>query len=385
MRRQFFPATKERIRYSYQFTDYYNIGVGLIKPSIGVHVNRKHCLPAIFFLILGVCSGLKGAENTQSGPISISIRFFDKRIYYLEAEPIYIQLTITNNGPAAYRFKLADERAFSVDFDVRTTTNRPVEAADTLIRKRSQSQQVYFREISIEAGESFSFVEDLKFYSLLNRSGSYIVQALIYPELYYPEENISVPVRQDGEAGVSRQTSGRGAALKPLVSGNLLNLSIRPRALPGPDGVPLALDVETNAILVRQKLPPDEVVRYLLTARQKSQWEKFFLYLDPEAMLSRDAYRRRQWLAESEEGRQRMIDRYRAELQSTMVDGDIATIPSDFVIERTTYNADEGTVTVLEYFRNGTYTEKKRYTYYLYRKDDIWNIVDFSVTNLGTE
>jgi hypothetical protein len=102
-------------------------------------------------------------------------------------------------------------------------------------------------------------------------------------------------------------------------------------------------------------------------------------------MLSRDAYRRRQWQAESEEGRQRMLDRYRTELQSSVIDGDIATIPSNFVIERTTYDADEAVVTVLEYFKNGVYTEKKRYTYYLYRKDDIWCIIDFSVTNLGTE
>jgi hypothetical protein len=286
-------------------------------------------------------------------------------------------LTITNNGPTAYRFKLADERAFSVDFDVRTTTNRTVEAADALVRKRSQSRQVYFREISIEAGESFSFVEDLRSYALLNRSGSYIVQALIYPELYYPRENFQAG--RDGEA------AGRAAAVTPFVSDNRLNLSIRPRPLTGPDGIPLALDVETNAILVRQKLPPDEVVSYLLTARQKSQWEKFFLYLDLEAMLSRDAYRRRQWLAESEEGRQRMLDRYRRELQSSVVDGDIATIPSEFVIERTTYNADEGVVTVLEYFKIGSYTKKERYTYYLYRKDDIWSVVDFSVTDLGTE
>jgi hypothetical protein len=342
-------------------------------------VNRKYGLFAALFLIVGLCSVLEGAENTQNGPVSVNIRFFDKRIYYLEAEPIYVQVTVTNKGPAVYRFKLADERAFSVDFDVHTTANRPVEAADTLVRKRSQSQQVYFREISVEAGESFSFVEDLRFYALLDRSGSYIVQAKIYPELYYPEENISFPARREG---ASPQAAGGG--IPPLAS-NYLNLSIRPRALPGPDGLPLALDVETNAVLVRQKLPPDEVVSYLITARQKSQWEKYFLYLDLEAMLSRDAYRRRQWLAESEEGRQRMADQYRRELQSSVIDGDIATIPSKFVIERTTYNADEGIVTVLEYFRIGTYTEKKRYTYYLYRRDDIWSIVDFSVTNLGTE
>jgi hypothetical protein len=143
--------------------------------------------------------------------------------------------------------------------------------------------------------------------------------------------------------------------------------------------------VETNAILVREKLPPDEVIRYILTARQKGQWEKYFLYLDLEAMLSRDSFRRRQWQAESEEGRQRMMDRYRTELQSEIIDGDIATIPMDFIIERTLYEAEEGTVTALEYFKIGTYTEKKRFIYYLRRQDDVWTVVDYSVTNIGTE
>jgi len=313
---------------------------------------------------------LEGAE----GEVTFNIRYYDKRIYYLEDDPVFIQITLTNNSPYPFRFKLADERAFSVDFDVRTNTNRAVEAADLLVRRRSQSQQVFFREISIEAGESFSFVEDLKDYSSFTRSGSYVVQARIFPELYQTIDS-SVGI------GPGRTLAAQG---RPLES-NRLSLSIRPRLIPGPDGIPLELDVETNAVLVREKLPPDEVVSYLLSARQKSQWEKFFLYLDLEAMLSRDAYRRRQWNAESEEGRQRMLVRYRQDLQNAVVDGDISLIPMDFAVERTVYNTQTGTVIVLEYFRVGSYTEKKRYTWYLEKKDDIWTIVDYSVVNLGTE
>jgi hypothetical protein len=294
--------------------------------------------------------------------IDFSIRYFDKRIYYIEHDPIFIQVTVTNNSPFTFRFKLADERAFSVDFDVRTNSNRVVEAADILVRKRSQSQQVYFREVSVEPGESFSFVEDLKDYAALTQSGTYVVQAKMYPELYQTVKSEPIGILS-----------------------NRLTLSIRPPLIPGPDGIPLELDVETNAVLVREKLPPDEVVRYLLTARQKSQWEKFFLYLDLEAMLSRDAYRRRQYNAESEEGRRRMIARYRQDLQNSVTDGDIALIPMNFTIERTVYNGQSGTVTVLEYFRVGSYTEKKRYTWYLEKRDDIWTIVDYSVVNLGTE
>jgi hypothetical protein len=68
-----------------------------------------------------------------------------------------------------------------------------------------------------------------------------------------------------------------------------------------------------------------------------------------------------------------------------VVDGDISTIPRSFSIERTVYGPEEGTVTVLAYFQAGNYTERKRYTYYLRRRDDIWNIVDYVVVNLGTE
>ena len=345
-----------------------------MNPKTEQLVNRKIALG--FFLILFIFSiSMLQAENG----VDFSIRYYEKRVYYLEQDPILVQMTLRNNGPYPFRFRLADERVFSVDFDVRTNSNRAVEAADLLVRKRSRSQQVYFREITLEAGEVFSFVEDLRDYSALNKSGVYVFQARLYPELL-PAVDLRYTAADNGVS------PGRtlGAAGRPLES-NRLTLSIRPRPILGPDGIPFELDVETNAVLVREKLPPDEVVTYLLTARQKSQWEKFFLYLDLESMLSRDAYRKRQWIAEPEEGRLRMVARYRQDLQNAVIDGDISLIPANFVIERTVYNLQTGTVTVLEYFRVGSYTEKKRYTWYLEKKDDIWVIVDYSVVNLGTE
>lgn len=314
---------------------------------------------ALLGFLLGVLS-LPGASE-----IDLSIRFYDKRIYYIPgaaAEPILVQVTLTNNGAAPYRFKLAEDRLFSVDFEVKTLTNRPVEAADLLIRKRTQSAQVFFRDVSMEHGESFSFIEDIRDYVTLNQAGSFVVQAKIYPDL----------IRNTPDGAL------------PLES-NRLSLHLRPPSLPGPGGVPLAMDVETNAILVRENLPPDQVVEYTLRARQKSQWEKFFLYLDTEAMLRRDPQRQRQWLGASEEVRRHMIDQYRTELKNAVVDGDIATIPLEFRIERTTYNAEEGTVIVLELFRFRDIIERKRYTYDLRRRDDIWTIVGYTVQNLGTE
>jgi hypothetical protein len=316
-----------------------------------------------FIMVLGFLLGILSLP--EASEIDLSIRFYDKRIYYTPGattEPILVQVTVTNNGLAPYHFKLAEDRIFSVDFEVKTLTNRPIEYADLLVRKRTQSAQVFFRDVSMESGESFSFIEDVRDYVVLDQAGSFVVQAKMYPDLIRNTPDRSLPLES-----------------------NRLSLHLRPPSLPGPGGIPLAMDVETNAILVRENLPPDQVVEYTLRARQKSQWEKFFLYIDLEAMLRRNPQRQRQWLGASEEVRQHMIDQYRTELKTAVVDEDIATIPLEFRIERTTYSAEEGTVIVLELFRFRSVIERKRYTYDLRRKDDIWTIVGYTVQNLGTE
>jgi hypothetical protein len=315
----------------------------------------KHQKIVIFLGLIFVCVFPLFAS------IGVNIRYFDKRIYYIEDDPIWVEVTISNNSTDTYRFKLADDRIFSVDFDVRTLSNRNVDISERIIEKRTQNLPVFFREVSIEPGESFSFTEDLRDYAFLNQSGSYVVQAKLYPELL------------------------KNTQVQEIVLSNRLSLNLRNEPIQGIDGIPLQLDIETNAILAKEALPPDEVVDYLITARQKSQWEKFFVYLDLESMIMNDAGRKRIWLSESEEGRQKMIDRYRMELQNATIDGDISTIPLAFTIERTNYGGEEGTVSVLEKFQMGNYIESKRYTYHLRKRDDIWMIVDYTVLNLGTE
>ena len=327
------------------------------------------------WILLLVLLGITIPLGAQANGIDFSIRFYDRRIYYTEGDPILVQVTIANNSPATYRFKLADERVFSLDFDVRTVNNRPLEPADVLIRKRTQFQQIYFREIAVESGESFSFVEDLRGYIKLDQPGAFVVRASMYPEL----------IRSNAATTAGLSNGVSAARSLGILESQRLSLNIRPPVVTGPDGIPLEMDVATGAVLVRQSLAPDKVVEYMLTARQRSQWERFFLYLDLDAMLSRDAVRQRRWLAESEEGRRRMVALYRQELQGDTSDGTISVIPSEFVIERTQYDGFEGNVSVMQKFRHTNFTEVRRYTYFLRLKDNIWTIVDYSVTNLGTE
>ncbi|MCL2266925.1 MAG: hypothetical protein FWC17_04065 [Treponema sp.] len=314
-----------------------------------------------FAFLFFICAGFPYlfAAETAQGQVEFNIRFYDRQVYYVESYPIYVQITITNNSPYTYRFKLADDRVFSIDFDIRTMTNRALPLSDSLIRKRNQNNNVFFREISIESGESFSFTEDLREYISFSQPGSYRVRAFIYPELYR-------------------------SVLVPAIETNYLSLSIRPELIPGPDGIPLDIDTATGAVLVRQSLPPDEVVTYMITARQQSQWERFFLYLDPEAMLQRDAYQRRRYLSENEAGRRTMLETYKRNLQNAVIDEDISVIPTSFSIIRTEYNNYQATVIAVLRFRHTSFTELRQYSYFLERRDNIWIIVDYSVQAMGT-
>ncbi len=319
-------------------------------------MKRLSLIAAIVIVVIG---------HASASDVEVTIRFFDKRIYYTEASsgPIYVQMTLSNRGADTFRFKLADERGFSLDFDVRTTANRALDPSEILIRKRKQDQLLFFREVALEPGESFSFHEDLRSYVSFPSPGAYIVRASFYPEL--------------------RRTLSENSTPFALLS-NYLNLNINPRPLIDSE-IPSVVDIESGALLARERLPPDEVVAYTLNARQKNQWEKYFLYLDLESLLTRDPSKERAWRAESEEGRQGLLERYREDLKASIVDGDISIIPIDFEIQRTSYGGDEGSVSVIEYFRYGNLTERKLYTYYLRKMDGLWVIYDYTVVNLAYE
>ncbi len=305
---------------------------------------------------LAPAPGSGGTVPEATAPVELSIRFFDKRIYYPEGE-IPLKVTLSNNGSDTYRFKLADDRMFSLGFDARTPTNRQVEPSDGYRLAMADSKPVFYREVSLKSGEEYSFIERLERYVHLPDAGSYAVKAVFYPEL----ASGSVP---------------------PVVS-NVLMLSVRPSP-----GLPPALDLiqkETGEILKAQMLPPDEVVRRTLVARQKGLWNEFFLYLDTEALLTSIEDRKIPYDRESDEGRRRMLERFRADLQTNMVDTDLVVQPFFFDITETRYTPSRGFVRVVEKFRDQQLVRVKEYTYELQKREDIWRIVAYTVLNKGTE
>ena len=168
-----------------------------------------------------------------------------------------------------------------------------------------------------------------------------------------------------------------------FLKSNRLTLDVRP----SPDVAisMLQVDVETSAILAPEAISPDKVIEQTIIARQRELWDQFFLYMDVEQMLTRDAARDRKYRTASADERTRMIANYKSDLMLSKIDKDIVSIPERFSIERTTYTQTEGSVTVVEWFKYDTFTEKKRYEYFLRQRDGIWIIYNYRVENLGSE
>jgi hypothetical protein len=247
---------------------------------------------------------------------------------------------------------------YNLDFDVRTPTNVPLDHAREFTTRRTSDQPVFFRQMSLEPGEQYAIVVDLAKYAAFDQPGLYKLRARFFPELFRTSTSASI------------------------VS-DWLTLNLRPG--PATQAMRAAVDTETGVLLAREALPPDEVVARTITARQKSEWDKFFLYLDLEQLLRRSSEKDRVWRNSSEVARRAMVEQFRQDLRQSRIDGDINVIPYAFEIQKTAYGPDTGTVQVLEKFRYPDYTKLKSYTYHLQRQDRYWIIVDYEIKNLGTE
>ena len=305
--------------------------------------------------------GQSASAQSRVQNAAVSIKFYDKTMYYPDAadsNPVFIHITVRNTGTDTLRFKLADDRMFSIDFNAYTIKNERLSQTETLVRKRTTNQTVYFREIALEAGEEYSFVENLKEYLTVANPSVYYVDLTFYPELYrFRDERIT---------------------------SNRLTLEV----LPSPSAASsssIPVEAGTVRILQPEAIPPDQVVERTIVARQKSLWDQYFLYMDVEAMLERTPSQKRRYRAASADERERMIGAYKSDLMQSRIDGDIVAVPERFQIEKTVYSKTEGSVVVTEWFNNRTYYEKKSYTYRLRQREGVWQIYDYTVVNLGTE
>ncbi len=301
-------------------------------------------------------------ENTVDfSNAQVSIKYYNRTVYYpgtADEAPVLVHVTIKNNGPETLRFKLADDRSFSMDFNAYTVKNARLEQTENIIEKRTTNQTVYFREIALEQGEEYSFVENVKNFLKIEDPSVYYLELFFYPELY----------------------KSKYLTLKS----NRLTLEVRPSPSAASSNF-VAVKSETVELLKPQDISPDKVVEQTIIARQKSLWDQYFLYMDIESLIQRNPSLKKKYITVSAEERTRMIQSFKGDLMQSRIENDIVAVPESFQIEKTTYSPTEGSVTVIEWFKYPNFSEKKRYTYKVWQREGIWKIYDYTVVNLGTE
>ena len=292
---------------------------------------------------------------------SVSIKYYNKSIYYpgnADDFPVFVHITIKNNGTETLRFKLADDRKFSLDFNAYTVKNSRLPQTEEIIEKRTTNQTVYFRELALEGGEEYSFVENVKDYLKIDDSSVYYLEMFFYPELY----------------------KAKYLSLKS----NRLTLEVRPSPSSASSNY-IPVKDQTVEILKQEELSPDKVVESTIIARQKSLWDQYFLYMDLESLLKRNNTLAKKYAAGSAEERERILASFKADLMQLKIENDIIAVPEKFVIEKTSYTPTEGSVSVMEWFKYPNFSEIKRYNYKVRQREGIWQIYDYTVVNLGTE
>lgn len=292
---------------------------------------------------------------------SVSIKYYNKSIYYpgnADDFPVFVHITIKNNGTDTLRFKLADDRKFSLDFNAYTVKNSRLPQTEEIIEKRTTNQTVYFRELALEGGEEYSFVENVKDYLKIDDSSVYYLEMFFYPELY----------------------KTKYLSLKS----NRLTLEVRPSPSSASSNY-IPVKDQTVEILKQEELSPDKVVESTIIARQKSLWDQYFLYMDLESLLKRNNTLAKKYAAGSAEERERILASFKADLMQLKIENDIIAVPEKFIIEKTSYTPTEGSVSVMEWFKYPNFSEIKRYNYKVRQREGIWQIYDYTVVNLGTE
>lgn len=295
--------------------------------------------------------------------IDLNIRFFNKTLYTTESD-IQIKIELKNQGNRPYHFKVADYKEYNLLFRVMDMRNREVPLSDNFNALFQSSQPYFYRDVSLQPGEEFSFVVGLPNFVNLNEPGEYLVEALFYPELHNMLGN-------HGE---------------PLVSNRII-LSLRPDM--GDSMIFHELAAANEEILRAESLSPDEVIKYTLEARQLDQWEPFFLYINLNSILRQNPLWERQFIQSNEDEQQAILMGFKEDLKAGQIleFQNFIEKPDRFEILHTAYNQNDATVRVREYFlsNNRDFTIIRDYQYFLVKENGIWKINRYQVSNVGTE
>jgi hypothetical protein len=290
---------------------------------------------------------------------SVFIKYYNKEIYYVD-RPIIVEFQIINNWIDPFLFITSFNKAFTFDFEIRTSTNRLIEHSPNYTIRTTQFEPILNDEIILKNNEVYGVRIDVSNWFDLRESGEYLIRGVFYPNL-------------------------KTGALDDIhiYSENELYLNLNP---PITEKLQRIMEVEEIRRLKAESLPPYEVVNFLLHALQERDFEKYFLYINFESFIQQFNNSRTLYRDAPDKNKPAIIEEFKGYLMGMNNLEDVPfseTIPADYEIERTLIEKREAIVTVVETFKFLNLVERKRYTYKLHLYGDKWLLDNYSVVNIG--
>lgn len=312
---------------------------------------------ALFILILSTIVQFSSFGQTQNGtsPLGLKIQFANPKIFH-EGDTILIEIKLYNTTEYEQSVLIAKDKKFSFDFEMKTMQNRAVLHSEDYSISFNRPQPVFNSQVRIGTDEGYSYVLKLNDFFELNTPGQYFIRCGFFPQL--------------------KMNSSK----ENVLHSNYLTLNIRPRDIEQ-DFIREKQEIEQEKKLVITKRPPDEVLKFMLDARMKGEWEKFFLYLDLERLIKSNNQFNYKFDKADKERQIELIEEYKSYLKQN-IRADISFLPHKYEVVRTEYSEGRGKVEVIVYFKEFDYVEKKYYTYLLNKKENIWYIYNYEVMNL---
>jgi len=182
---------------------------------------------------------------------------------------------------------------------------------------------------------------------------------------------------------IGTSSGDAGSENDAKIVSNQLTINLRPGDIEE-DYIVELKSLEDEKRLFAEKKSPDEVVRYVLDARMKGEWEKFFLYIELEKLIQWNNIFNSRYRKADIERKKEILTEYKEYLKQNSID-EISYLPHGYKIMRTEYTEGKAKVETIVEYKYIDYIEKKYYTYFLFKKGSVWYIESYEVMNLGSK
>lgn len=321
---------------------------------------KKYYIFILIFIVFNFLAypqdSMKSDSLKDLSDLKIYIELANPQIYHQNDE-IYINIKIINISKKEKVILISKEKRYSFDFELATMQNKKINHNDEYIISFHRVQPIFNSHITIAPDEGYIFEARLNDYFDMNISGQFYLKCLYFPEL---------KVNQYADV---------------FIESNQLSLNIRPGNATE-SMTEEKEEIEQEKRLFVTKRSPDEVVSYMLNARMNKEWEKYFLYLNMEQLILTNNNFKQRYLKADVERQKEIIREYKEYLKQDKVN-DISFLPIKYDILKTEYTQGRGKVDVLIYVKYEDLIEKKYYTYFLNKKDNIWYISSYEVLNFS--